>query len=1275
MRRALLALALLLVPSLTLAADPPKKILLIAGTKSHGPGEHEYEKGVRLLALGLNTSPNVKGYKAEVITDGWPKDETAFDNAAAVLLFSDGSDHEEQAHPLLREKRLATMAKLMERGVGFVALHYTVFVPTKKGGEQFLDWCGGYFDYESGPKPRGWYSKIQTCTGKVDLASPKHPISRGLKAFELREEFYYNMRLAPGERGLSPILKVAIPNEKDEQVVAWAVERKNGGRGFGYTGGHFHGNWQNDNVRRMVLNALVWTARGEVPEDGVQSTLPEGERPKPPPGNGPSSDTELDYRPADPRLQAILIDRSRDESFVVNKADTTGRLFVGGREALFVYEPDDKGGYRPRHELFRFPPDAWIAGLEVRGDDLYVLTASALYLFPGGRTRREGLKPERLLWGLPLDLHVSFHSLVWGPEGDLYLNHGDPLLNYGDFSRPDHWGHWTLFSKDGGRVPYTGVGSVFRVRPDGSNFRSVAGGLRGPFGLAFDRHWNLFTNDNDHESRPDLYTPARLLHVTPHVDFAWPRGWIASKLPDRRDLVEAMHAVPGRGVPVGLAYYDEPLFPAEYRNTLLEARWDLLSVQRHTLEKHGSSFASREQPFLVGRVRARPIGVAVGRGGRVFVAVSYMASNEASPHYVSDLVMVTTADDKPDHPFDPYDAPTATPKKLFAELSQPSWQRRHAAHVEILRRGGELLDEAARRLASVRSDDPAIDHLPWLAGAGGSPAAVKALTYDPHLVPEAYRLQVLRTLDEVSALKSPSSLFADALRDDDPRVRLEALAALFEPARELPLAAVMRPACSTDTYLRQTATKLLARRARLEDIVDLMGSKEASVRLTAILAAGFRLTVPPPHSAPPKEVALFYPRGNAFFQTAIRFGDRPDEAVELAKLGRIGSYTTAELWKAITPSAEQKTLFDLLMRGLKDSSEVVRLQAAYFLSLLRDSRSEVAVAQVFREANERRLGDAPARALAKIWLAGPFAADDPGPETSALDLTAEYATALGKTTWRRIEGKDGTFALSSAEGPRGTPWHYLSFQLQSASRQPVMLLIDTKFGARVWHNGRALSGDGPVMLEVEPGSNDLLVKVSATGAPATLRYRARAAVTATLPEKIGSATLAQRLKEGAASGDAVPAEFLTIDWPQDVKKGSREQGRKLFGSLGCGKCHAISADQAGGGAPSLVGAGKRFNVAYLVESILLPSRQVADQFRTTVLSTRQGVSVSGLVVNETADTIELLQPDATRKAVAKKEIEGRTMSNVSPMPAGLVKKPEELRDLLAYLLSDNPLPP
>ena len=55
----------------------------------------------------------------------------------------------------------------------------------------------------------------------------------------------------------------------------WTVERPNGGRGFGFTGGHFHDNWANDNFRRVVLNGILWIAKVEVPLNGVQSTVSE----------------------------------------------------------------------------------------------------------------------------------------------------------------------------------------------------------------------------------------------------------------------------------------------------------------------------------------------------------------------------------------------------------------------------------------------------------------------------------------------------------------------------------------------------------------------------------------------------------------------------------------------------------------------------------------------------------------------------------------------------------------------------------------------------------------------------------------------------------------------------------------------------------------------------------------------------------------------------------------------------------------------------------------
>ena len=57
------------------------------------------------------------------------------------------------------------------------------------------------------------------------------------------------------------------------EAMLWAVERPDGGRGFGFTGAHYHDNWANDNFRKTILNALAWIAKVEVPPNGIESTL------------------------------------------------------------------------------------------------------------------------------------------------------------------------------------------------------------------------------------------------------------------------------------------------------------------------------------------------------------------------------------------------------------------------------------------------------------------------------------------------------------------------------------------------------------------------------------------------------------------------------------------------------------------------------------------------------------------------------------------------------------------------------------------------------------------------------------------------------------------------------------------------------------------------------------------------------------------------------------------------------------------------------------------
>ncbi len=262
-------------------SDTPgkKKIVFIPGNDSHGVGEHEHLGGCQLLAKLLND--DVEGVNAVVTEQGWPKDTTVLDNADAIVMYSDGGDR----HMVI--PHMAHIDRLMKKGVGLVNLHYAVEIPKGEAGDNFLKWVGGYFETYWSINP--WW------TAKFD-SFPDHPITKGVKPFEARDEWYYHMRFVENDKNLIPILsklppdsslsrpdgphennaavRKAVLEDKQPQTVAWAYTRPDGGRGFGFTGAHSHSNWMNDDFRKLVLNAIVWSAKIDVPETGIITKTP-----------------------------------------------------------------------------------------------------------------------------------------------------------------------------------------------------------------------------------------------------------------------------------------------------------------------------------------------------------------------------------------------------------------------------------------------------------------------------------------------------------------------------------------------------------------------------------------------------------------------------------------------------------------------------------------------------------------------------------------------------------------------------------------------------------------------------------------------------------------------------------------------------------------------------------------------------------------------------------------------------------------------------------------
>jgi hypothetical protein len=251
-------------PKLAIEEQPPDpkltKIVLVAGSNTFKPGEHEYVAGCAVLRDLLRQTPGV----FPVLALDWPTKPETFAGAKAVVFFADGGDK----HALLKGDRLAEVQKLADAGAGLVLFHQGIDVP-KDLGDRVRAWTGAA--WEKGYSQRAhWVAEFR------EFAD--HPVFRGVTPFTIDDGWLYKLRFAPGLSGVTPLLrtvspKATAPAPDAEAVVAWAYERPGGGRAFTFTGCHLHRSFAEAGYRRFLVNGIVWAAGLDVPPAGGPVTL------------------------------------------------------------------------------------------------------------------------------------------------------------------------------------------------------------------------------------------------------------------------------------------------------------------------------------------------------------------------------------------------------------------------------------------------------------------------------------------------------------------------------------------------------------------------------------------------------------------------------------------------------------------------------------------------------------------------------------------------------------------------------------------------------------------------------------------------------------------------------------------------------------------------------------------------------------------------------------------------------------------------------------------
>ena len=654
-----------------------KKAVFIAGRDSHSRGTHEHNAGSTLLAMALNE--NVPGMQAVVYQDGWPKDPSALDNADTIILYADGGPH----HPV--NPHLAKVDELNKQGLGVVCMHYGVEVSKGEAGDRFLDWIGGYFEKHWSVNPV-WTADFKEL--------PKHPITRGVPPFGIRDEFYYHMRFRDGLEGVTPILSDLPPAETldrggdgphtgnphvraavargEKQHVAWASEQEGRGRGFGYTGGHFHQNWGDDNVRKLILNAITWTAGAEVPEEGISSDslseddlrglLPQPAQPKadegaatpPPPRKSLPENRKAKQASATDGLQVhpdLEVSLFASSPLLASPAnidiDHRGRIWVcevmnyrgkrksraAGDRILILEDTDHDGKADVRKVFYQGPEINSPHGVCVLDNRVIVSAGENVFILTDTDRDDKADQKEVLFTGIGGWQHDhGIHAFFFGPDGRLYFNFGNAGMQLKDSDGNlciDRAGNAVVDRRD----PYQ-QGMVFRCDLDGSNLETLGWNFRNNWMVVPDSFGTLWQSDNDDDGNYGV----RINYVMEFGNYGYREertgaGWHIVRT-NRSQNRQRKHwhqndpgVVPnllytGAGSPTGIAVYEGRLLPPAFQDQMIHCDAGPRVVRAYPVKPSGAGYEAEMLDLLRGEpdTSFRPADVAVAPDGSLFVA-------------------------------------------------------------------------------------------------------------------------------------------------------------------------------------------------------------------------------------------------------------------------------------------------------------------------------------------------------------------------------------------------------------------------------------------------------------------------------------------------------------------------------------------------------------------------------------------------------------------------------------------------------------------------------
>ncbi len=998
-------------------------------------------------------------------------------------------------------------------------------------------------------------------------------------------------------------------------------------------------------------------------------------------------------------LDADIASRTTDERLaMMRKFYPDPKKFA---EAFETYEDrvvvleDTKGtGHADKSTIFadgfRDALDGTGAGILARGNEVWWTCIPNLWRFTDSNGDGKADAKDKLLSGFGVKFAFrghDMHGLRFGPDGKLYWSIGDRGLN--------------VKSKEGKQSEVTETGAILRANPDGTEFEVFATGVRNPQELAFDEFGNLFTGDNNSDSGDK----ARFAQLVEGGDSGWrmsfqyldDRGpWNRELLWDDKEGRKARYIVPPianiSNGPSGLTYNPGTGLSKKYAGKfyLSDFRGGASASVVHevSVEPDGAFFKLKERrDFLKGVLTT---DVEFGTDGAL---------------YVLDWVEGWSGVDKGRiFKFTAPDADTAKQaevKKLLAEgmvarpaaeleklLAHDDQRIRQAAQFQLASKDDT---ETLTRAAKSGANTLARIHGVWGLGQLGKKqpqalATVAALLDDKD---GEVRAQSARVLGDRS-FKGANDKLVALLKDASPRARFYAGIALgkaaHKPAVE-PLFAMLAANADKDPILRHAGIMGLTGCADAATLVT--RTAHASVAVRGAAAVALR--------------RLKSPQVAAFLKDA-------DQSVVLEAARAIYDVPIPEAMPALAAVLGEKKISDRNILHRVVNAHYRLGQPANAKALAAFSADDAANVSGRREALATLAvwaNPAPKDRLLYLWRPLPqrtnadavtaLAPSIAAILTNAPDSVRENA-AMAVTKLSLRSGADALLALvendKTGKAARTEALRALASLKDPRLAQAAKAALTDRDPKLRAEGLKALVAADPVaalstVSDVLSSSAPVTEKQGAVAALAESRTPEAEKLLAGLMDNLIAGKLAPEVQldvYNAASkrpGLKARVQQWTASLPKDdplanfrlsLAGGDADRGKKIFrehATAQCFKCHKCEGGDSLVG-PDLTKIGASKDREYLLESIVLPNKRIAEGFQIVVLELKDGMTVVGRLLTETKEQIKVETVDGTGKPqtvnVAAKNVKTRT-SAPSPMPEMIREflSRTELRDVLEYL--------